>query len=141
MTLKNTRLKLDFLTGINMLLMIEKGIKGRIYHAIHWYVTVNNKHMKNYADNKESSCLKNWNVNNLYGWAIPQKLPVDGFNWVENISQFNKDFLGSYNEDSNERYFQVMEDIFLKLAFNILENNMSFTLIILFCLKEEDSKD
>ena len=35
MTLKNTRLKLDFLTGINMLLMIEKGIKGRIYHAIH----------------------------------------------------------------------------------------------------------
>ena len=43
-------------------------------------MTVNNKHMKSYADNKESSCLKNWNVNNLYGWAIPQKLPVDGFN-------------------------------------------------------------
>ena len=124
-----------------MLLMIEKGIKGRIYHAIHWYATVNNKHMKNYADNKESSYLKNWNVNNLYRWAIPQRLPVNGFNWVENISQFSKDFLGSYNEDSNERYFQVMEDIFLKLVFNILKNNMSFTLINLFCLKEEDSKD
>ena len=58
MTLKNTRLKLDFLTGINMLLMIEKGIKGRIYHAIHWYATVNNKHMKNYADNKDHHILR-----------------------------------------------------------------------------------
>ena len=141
MALKKTKVKLDFLTVINMLLMIKKGIKGRIYHAFHWYAKVNNKHMKNYVDNKESSYLKNWKVNNLYGWAMSQKLPVDGFNWVENISQFNKDFLDSYNEDSNERYFQVIENIFLKLVFNILKNNMSFTLINLFCLKEEDLKD
>ena len=36
--------------------------------------------MKTYDKNKESLYLKYWNVNNLYGWAMPQKLPVNGFN-------------------------------------------------------------
>ena len=34
-----------------------------------------------------------------------QKLPVDGFKWVEDTSQFNEDFIKSYNEESNEIYF------------------------------------
>ena len=41
-------------------------------------------------------------VNHFYGWTVSQKLPVDGFNWVENTSQFNKDFVRNYNEDSNK---------------------------------------
>ena len=36
---------------------------------------------------------------------VSQKLPVAGFKWVENISQFNKDFIEYYKEDSDERYF------------------------------------
>ena len=43
--------------------------------------------------------------NNLYGWAMSQKLPVNNFKWIEETSQFNKDFLKSYNEESNEKYF------------------------------------
>ena len=50
---------------------------------------------------KESSYLKYLNVNNLYIWAIPQRLPVDGFERVEETSQFNEDFIKRYNEDSN----------------------------------------
>ena len=42
--------------------------------------------MKDYDKNKESSYLEYWDVNNLYGWAISQKLLVDGFKWVENAS-------------------------------------------------------
>ena len=34
-----------------------------------------------------------------------QKLPVDGLKWVENTSQYNKDFVEQYNEDSDEGYF------------------------------------
>ena len=63
--------------------------------------------------NKESSYLKYWGVNNLYRWRVPQQLPVDGFNLVENTFQFIEDFIENYNEDS---------DIFLKLMFNILKS-------------------
>ena len=53
-----------------MLLMVEKGIKVVICHAIHRYAEANNKYMKNYDKNKESSFLEYLNTNNLYGWAM-----------------------------------------------------------------------
>ena len=55
-----------------MLLMVEKGIRGGICHAIHRYVKANNKNVKVYNKNKESSYLKYWNVNNLYGCVMSQ---------------------------------------------------------------------
>ena len=61
-----------------MLLMVEKYVRGGIYHSIYWYEKENNKYMKDYDKNKESSYLQYWDTNNLYGWVIPQKLPV---NW------------------------------------------------------------
>ena len=45
---KKTRVKLDISTDISMLLMVEKGIRGGIYHSIYWYVKVNKKYMKGY---------------------------------------------------------------------------------------------
>ena len=62
-----------------MLLMIEKGIRGGICHSIYRYAEANNKYMKDYDENKESSYLPYWRVNNLYGWAMPQKLSVNSF--------------------------------------------------------------
>ena len=41
-------------------------------------------------------------INNLYGWAMLQKLPVNNFEWIEDTSQFNEDFVKNYNENSNE---------------------------------------
>ena len=61
--------------------MVEKGIRGGIYHAIHKYAEANNEYMNNYYENKESSFLEYLDANNLYGWAMPQKLPVDDFKW------------------------------------------------------------
>ena len=85
--------------------MVEKGIRGGICHATHRYAKANSKYMKDYDKNKESSYLKYWNVNNLYGWAMSQNFPVNNFEWIEDTSQFNEDFKKSYNEDSNQRYF------------------------------------
>ena len=81
--------------------MAEKGIRDAIYQ----YVKANNKFMKDYDENKESLYLNYWDVNNLYGQAMSQKLPVDGFKQLENTFQFNKDFIKSYNEDSEGEYF------------------------------------
>ena len=53
-----------------MLLMVEKGIRGGICTAVQWYAKANNKYMKDYDKNRESSYLNYWDVNNLYGWAM-----------------------------------------------------------------------
>ena len=103
-SLKKIKLKLQLITGTDILLMVGKGIRKRIWHAIHRFARANKKYMKGYDRNKESSYLKHWNANNLYGWEMSRKLPVDGFKWVENKSQFNKDFK-YYNKDSDEGYF------------------------------------
>ena len=59
--------------------MVEKRIRSGICHAIRRYAEANNKYMKNYAKNKESSYLVYLGTNNLYGWAMSQKRPVEGF--------------------------------------------------------------
>ena len=86
--------------------MVGKDIRGRICHTIHQYAEANNKYMKGYDKNKESSYLRYWDVNNLYGWAISQKFPVNNFEWIRGISQFSEDFIKNYNEESNEGYFK-----------------------------------
>ena len=71
--------KLDLLTDFGMLLMIQKGIRGGICHAIHRYAKASNKYMKDYDKNKESSYLKYWDVKNLCGWVMLQNIPVNKF--------------------------------------------------------------
>ena len=64
----------------------------------------NNKYMKNHDKKKELSYLKYLDVKYLYGWAMPQRLSLGGFKWVEETSQFNEDFIKSYNEDGDIGY-------------------------------------
>ena len=90
--LKKTGLYLELLTDIDMLLMVEEGIRVGICRAIYRYAKANNKYMSNYDKNIESSYLMHLDANNLYGWAMSKKLPVNGFKWVENLSEFNEAF-------------------------------------------------
>ena len=83
--------------------MLEKGIRGGICHALHRYAKSNNKYVRDYDKNKESSYLKYWDVNKLH--SLARKLSLDNFRWVEEIYELNKDFLKSYNGDSHEGYF------------------------------------
>ena len=91
--LKKTGVELELLT--DDILIIEKAIRGRICQASHGYAEANNKYMKNHNKNTESSYKEYLDANNLYGWAMSQKLPVNRFKWVkqEELSKFSEDFI------------------------------------------------
>ena len=97
-----------------MLLIVKKGIRGGMCHAMHRYAETNNKYMKNYDKNKESPYIQYLDANNLHGWAMSQKLPVDGFKWKKYISKFNEDFIKDYDEDSDKGYILKVDVKYLK---------------------------
>ena len=74
-----------------MLLLVEERIRGGICQAIHRYAKANNKYMDNYDKSIISSYLMYLDANNLYGWAMIQKLPVYGFKWVKKLSYLMRD--------------------------------------------------
>lgn len=77
--LKKTGVEMKLITNIDMVLMIEKGIRVGICHVISRYAKVNNKYMKLYTKDKELLCLMSCDLNDLCGWAISQKLLANIF--------------------------------------------------------------
>ena len=94
---KMTGVRLDLLSDVDMLNFIEKGMRGGISTITHRYALANNKYMKNYDPQKESSYIPYLDANNLYGWAMSQKLPTGNFKWIKCPEYLN---LNSYDENS-----------------------------------------
>ena len=90
-------------------LTYEQGIRGIICNKVHSYAEANNKYMKNYDKDKESSFLMYVDSNNLYGWAMSKKLAVDGFKWVDDLSMFTEDFIKNYDEKGDVGYLLVVD--------------------------------
>ena len=72
--------------------------------------------MKNYNNNEESSYIKYLDANNLYGWAMSKKLPVNGFKWLysDKMNKINEDFIKNYNENDNKGYILEVDFKYLK---------------------------
>ena len=103
--LKRTEVKLELISDIDMLFMIEEGIKGGICHSVLRHTKANNKYMKDYDENKDDSFLLYTEFNNLYGKVMSEKSPVDGFEWIEDTSEIDENFIKNYDEDSDVGYF------------------------------------
>ena len=109
--------------------MVETGIRGKVYHTlITEYAKANNKYMKYYDENKESSYFIYWNPNNLYRWAMSQKLPLKTFKRVKVVSKFDKSLIKCYNEESDKEYF-------IEVDVQYPENLHNFYNDLLFLLK------
>ena len=102
--IKENEHKIRIINSLRHAIDGRKGRKGGICHVIHRYAKANNKYMKDYDENKESSYIQYLDANNLYGWAMSQKLPVNNFKWVEDTSRTNEEFIKNYHENSNKGY-------------------------------------
>ena len=100
--------------------MVEKEIRDGICHAIHRFAKANNKYLISYDKNKESSYTQYLDANNLYGWAMSQKLSLDGCKWKKNM-------LKNYEDDSDKGYIlEVFVFVFCMICIVIYH----------FCLRE-----
>ena len=116
--LKETKRDLELLKDYDMLMMFEKGIRGGITHISKRYAEANNKYMK---ETQPSSYIQHLDANNLYGWAMSQKLPTHGFKWIDvNKSKAIKLF---------KKKIQI-KDTYLRLISIILTHYGSHTMII-----------
>ena len=82
-------------------------------------------YMKDYDKNKESLYIPYWDVNNLYDWAISQKLPWNNFQLIKDTFQLNEDFIKIYNQESDEKYFLEV-DVQYPEKIHELHNDLPF---------------
>jgi len=78
--LKLTNIKLELLSDYDMVLMFKHGIRGGVSTISNRYGKANNKYMDKKTD-KPSLFITY--PNNLYGWAMSQKLPTHAFKWMD----------------------------------------------------------
>ena len=95
-----TGVKLEKTSDIDQYLFIEKELRGGISYLAKRYAKVNNKYMNDYDPKKPSAFISYPDMNNLYGWAITEYLPHEGFKWLKNI-----DDVISNSEKTSMAYF------------------------------------
>ena len=94
--LKMTGVELELLTDPDMLLMIEKGVRGGVSMISKRHGKANNKYMKRgsttegrlgeeYDPSQPSKYITYLDANNLYGWAMSKPLPISNFKWMKNL--------------------------------------------------------
>ena len=99
----------ELLRDIDMLLIFEKGIRGGITQAVKRNAKANNKYMKDqYSPDEKSTYLQYLDANNLYEWAMIQKLPTHGFSW-EKVEDFTPEKIDKLVKKDNTGFILELD--------------------------------
>lgn len=105
--LKYTRIRIELFTDIDMLLFVERGIRGGISQCSKRYAKANNKYMEQYDSKSESTYLMYLDANNLYGFSMMQFLPIDGYQWCSDEDFTTERILNISDESPVGYIFEV----------------------------------
>ena len=86
---KNDWYKIRKICDIVKYLFIEEGLREGISIVAKRYAKPNNKCMNDYDPKKQSTFISYLDMNNLYGWAMIEYLPYEGFKWLKNVDKFD----------------------------------------------------
>ncbi|XP_031639366.1 uncharacterized protein LOC116351408, partial [Contarinia nasturtii] len=104
--LKYTKVNIELMTDVDMLMFVERGIRGGISQCSKRYAKANNKYMEDYDPNSQSNYIMYLDANNLYGYSMMQSLPLNGFEWC--YKNFTNDEILNISDDSPVGYmFEV----------------------------------
>ena len=106
--LKIKNAKIELFTDMNMVPMTEKGIQGSLTQVIKKHGIANNKYLPCYENTKKNVHLQYLDANNLYGYAMRKKLPLNGYKWA-NAENFDSDFIKTYDDNSDKGYLPEVD--------------------------------
>lgn len=89
---------------VEKLLFIENAKRGGVSVITHRHAVANNKYMKSYYPNKETSYIIYLDANNLYGWAMLQCLPIGGYNW-EDPAKFTSEYIKKMSPNQQKGFW------------------------------------
>ena len=98
---KITGIELEKTSDIDQYLFIEKGLRGGISYIAKRHSKANNEYCPDYDKNRPSTFISYLDMNNLYGWAMNEYIPYEGFKWLEKVDKFD---VMSINEKSSIGY-------------------------------------
>ncbi|XP_077256529.1 uncharacterized protein LOC143894259 [Temnothorax americanus] len=87
--LRYTGVRFELLTDIDMVLFVERGIRGGLSQCSLRYARANNRHVPTYDSSQPDTYLMYYDVNNLYGWAMCESLPYANFQWLDDPENFD----------------------------------------------------
>ncbi|XP_073982716.1 uncharacterized protein [Rhodnius prolixus] len=120
--LRLTGVKLELLLDYDMILMVERGIRGGICQASLRHCKANNRYMHNYDPSQESVFIMYYDANNLYGDAQSRFLPYGGFRWVERPEEIRVQDI----PDDSECGYILEVDVDYPKHLHLLHNDLPF---------------